>query len=141
MPELSFYVKAKEYFKQHFSEKILFVVATDDKPWANEHLTAPDTFISPANDPIVDLAVLAATNNTIINGASSFGWWAGFLTGGTNVYFKDYKELHTEMDRIMKTEDRFYEPTWIPMGNWPGIFFSLWPLLLTWFNFNPSMDK
>ena len=117
VPEVSYFKKAKAYFRKLYSETLQFVVTSDIKPWALRYLRGPDTYISPSMYDYIDLALLAACNDTIMS-LSTFSWWAGFLAGGKTVYFKDFTANGTKADRLYSVEDRFFTSDWIPMGNW-----------------------
>ena len=117
IPEASYFLKAKEYFKKRFPRRVLFVAASDDKAWVKKHLTAPDVYISEARSASQDMALLAACNDTIMS-FSTFSWWAAFLAGGETVYFKDFIAPGSDMEPRLHPEDRFLTSDWIPMGNW-----------------------
>ena len=116
IPEASYFLKAKEYFKKRFPGRVLFVAASDDKAWVKKHLAAPDVYISQARSATQDMALLAACNDTIMS-FSTFSWWAAFLAGGETVYFKDNIAPGSMIASVIRLEDRFITPDWIPMGN------------------------
>ena len=124
LPKRSYFLKAKDYFKKRYPGRLLFVVATDDKAWAHNNLNASDTFFSDVSSGAQDMALLVACNDSIIS-LGSFSWWSGFLAGGEIIYFKDYKAKGSIMDRRIRSEDRFYSPDWIPMGNWTVLYQAL----------------
>ena len=64
VPDVSYFIKSKAYFQKIHSEPILFVVASDDKDWVQQHLNGSDTYISHEESAIMDLALLAACNDT-----------------------------------------------------------------------------
>ena len=117
LPEVSYFKKAKLYFQNLYSESLLFVVASDDKPWVQQYLSGPDSSISTSKNPVDDLALLAACNDTIMS-FSTFSWWAGFLAGGETIYFKNAMVNVSQQHYVANFEDRFFTPDWIPMGNW-----------------------
>ena len=117
VPDVSYFIKAKAYFQKIYSEPILFVVASDDKDWVQQHLNGPDTYISHEESSVIDLALLAACNDTIMS-VGTFSWWAGFLAGGKTIYFKDFRTESSRAGRMIRVADRFFTPDWIPMGNW-----------------------
>ncbi|ESO08600.1 hypothetical protein HELRODRAFT_110149 [Helobdella robusta] len=64
-------------------------------------------------DTAVDLAILSACQHVIMT-VGTFGWWAGFLSGGTVVYYKNYPSPNTEIGSGFLAED-YYPPNWISM--------------------------
>ena len=76
----------------------VFVVVTDDMPWARKHITGRDVFYSKTQAAVsenskeeesefrtgVDLATLASCNHTIIT-YGTFGLWGSFLSGGASI--------------------------------------------------------
>jgi galactoside 2-L-fucosyltransferase 1/2 len=71
--------------------KPVFLVVTDDMPWARKHITGEDVFYSEsatsqaARDAVgTDMAILAACNHTIIT-YGTFGLWGALLAGGATV--------------------------------------------------------
>ena len=69
----------------------VFVVVTDDMPWARRHITGRDVFYSDTSKERggefgsgVDLAILASCNHTIIT-YGTFGLWGSLLSGGASI--------------------------------------------------------
>ena len=116
MASVSYFLKAKSFFKKRFPERLLFVVTTDDKLWVQEHLSGPDTYISQQTSAAADMALLAACNDTIMS-VGTYGWWAGFLAGGLKIYYSEYKAKNSTADEMFSTEDKYCTPDWIPMGD------------------------
>ena len=116
MASVSYFLKAKSFFKKRFQERLLFVVTTDDKHWVQEHLSGSDTYISQQTSAVADMALLAACNDTIMS-VGTYGWWAGFLAGGLKIYYTEYKAKNSAADEKFSTEDKYCTPDWIPMGD------------------------
>ena len=112
VPDASYFRKAKSYLKGIYQERLLYVVATNDKQWARDHLSGPGTYISTSQSAASELALLAACNDTILS-IGTFGWWAGFLSSGVTVYFKDFFAWGKGEDK----SGAFVYPGWIPIGN------------------------
>lgn len=111
----SYLQHAVKYFRAKFN-KVLFVVASNSIPVAREMLdNAPDAYFLEGNSPSVDMAVLTKTNHTIMT-VGSFGWFIGWLTGGTTVYYKYPDAPGTKYARQFHPGklDHFY-PGWIGM--------------------------
>ena len=67
----------------------IFLVVSDDMPWARRHITGRDVFYSDAETSKefgagVDLATLASCNHTIIS-YGTFGLWGSLLSGGASI--------------------------------------------------------
>ena len=51
--------------------------------------------------------------DTVIT-SGSYGWWAGWLTGGKVVYYKLFPTPGSHLYSLFNTTD-YYPATWIPM--------------------------
>jgi galactoside 2-L-fucosyltransferase 1/2 len=60
-----------------------------------------------------DLAILTLCDDIIMT-VGSFGWWAGWLAGGTTIYWKDYPKPHSDLAVHFNTVD-YYPKNWIGM--------------------------
>jgi Glycosyl transferase family 11 len=58
-----------------------------------------------------DLAILSHCNHTIMT-VGTFGWWAGFLSGGITVYYKNFPAAGSELSLGFYAEDYFL-PEWV----------------------------
>lgn len=75
------------YFLERFSP-IVFVVCSDDIGYAKAVMNYNNiTVESFHGTPIEDLAILSSCDH-VITTVGTFGWWGGFLSGGTVVYYK-----------------------------------------------------
>ncbi|XP_046548475.1 galactoside alpha-(1,2)-fucosyltransferase 2-like [Haliotis rubra] len=114
-PPAEYYIHAMRYFRAIFPNT-LFVVAGDDGSWVNRNIGAPDVVVVQRDSAEVDLCVLSMCNHTILS-VGTFGWWAGFLAGGTTVYYKHPYRNNTEMSRWYPNYDSdFVYPGWIAMS-------------------------
>ena len=102
-------------FRHKFLERVLFIVASDDPLWTQEHLQLEDTYVSTGRSAAEDMALLAACNDTIFS-MGTFGWWAAFLTPGLKVYFLDALETGSDIAWHYPLSDTF-PPDWIALGN------------------------
>ena len=87
------YIQKAISFYQQLYKKLLFVVCSDDISTAREILPRNISIIYSekfGDKPWVDMAVLTLCDHSIIS-VGTFGWWAGWLTGGKVVcmYSKD----------------------------------------------------
>ena len=113
---LEYILNAKAYYKSKFShQKLAFIVISDDYQWCQRHLSAPDTVVVPTGGRYEDLAVLTLCNHSIIT-TGTFGWWGAYLAGGEVVYYSNYPEPGSTLDRDTVRED-FYPPTWVPLNS------------------------
>lgn len=112
---LQYILNAVQYFRDKFDNKVKFVVISDDMQWCRKYLQFSDTVIIPKNSKEIDLALLSLCNNTIIT-TGTFGWWGAWLANGHTVYYKNYPEPGTRLDRDTVRED-FYPAQWVPMDS------------------------
>jgi Glycosyl transferase family 11 len=61
----------------------------------------------------VDLAILSKCNHTIMT-VGTYGWWAGFLSGGITTYYKDFPRQNSYLSSTFSKED-FFPPHWIAL--------------------------
>lgn len=110
---IPYFYKAMNYFRKRF-KNILFIVCTNDLLWSKDNLDdSPDVYFSSNNDAYLDLAVLSNTDHMVMS-VGSFSWWAGYLTGGTVVYYHGYPKENTDLANKTKKAD-YYPPNWIPL--------------------------
>jgi galactoside 2-L-fucosyltransferase 1/2 len=72
---------------------------------------APVVVMSREHTTEQDLAILSACNHTIMT-VGTYGWWAGYLAGGTTVYLRNFPAARSELDRWFSRDD-FFPPDWI----------------------------
>jgi galactoside 2-L-fucosyltransferase 1/2 len=116
VPKKSYFTKAIDWIKFKFhNETIIFVVASDDVDWCTENLSQSDVSVLPPASPGVHLAVLSTCDHMIISGGS-FGWWGGWLSGGTVIYYSEFMRKGTRLgDRLKR--DLYYPPHWMGMND------------------------
>ena len=91
LPPISYFQKAMEYFRSLYNNTV-FIICTDDVRWAQENIldnVTHDVIVSRNNADHVDLAILATCDHVIIS-RGTFSWWAGWLTTGTTIYYRQY---------------------------------------------------
>ena len=90
----AYFTNALQLFRRTLQNTI-FIVVTDDIPWAQRHISGPDVFFPEHHltigdtdrekiDVGVDLALLAACNHTIVT-YGTFGFWGALLSGGATM--------------------------------------------------------
>ncbi|KAK3095100.1 hypothetical protein FSP39_010342 [Pinctada imbricata] len=108
--------KATSYMRKVYG-KCLFLVCSNDMKWSKNVLhTYSDVHFVQGNTAIADMALLTLTNHTIMT-VGTFGWWIGFLTSGTTIYYKYPFRPGSDFGKQFpgqSTVDHFY-PGWIPM--------------------------
>ncbi|XP_071153259.1 galactoside alpha-(1,2)-fucosyltransferase 2-like [Mytilus edulis] len=103
-------IRAVNYFKDRY-KNIIFIVASNEMPWAKKYMPSDISVEFIQNKAEVDMATLASCNHTIIT-VGSFGWWSGWLAGGEVTYFKWPAKQGSGLEKRMNYTDYFY-PGWI----------------------------
>ncbi|XP_041377766.1 galactoside alpha-(1,2)-fucosyltransferase 2-like isoform X2 [Gigantopelta aegis] len=106
---------AMAYYVSRFSNCV-FVVCSDTMTWVKKHIKTNSgmELISETNSPEVDMAILSLCNHTIMT-VGTFGWWGGYLAGGTVLYYKNpYDEKDQFWSKVFNKAD-YYPPHWIPL--------------------------
>ncbi|OWF38286.1 Galactoside 2-alpha-L-fucosyltransferase 3 [Mizuhopecten yessoensis] len=76
------------YFRRKYKD-VLFVVISDDILWTTNTLQKyDDVYIVTGNSGEVDMCLLTLTNHTIMS-VGTFGWFIGWMTNGTMIYYKN----------------------------------------------------
>ncbi|KAK6183142.1 hypothetical protein SNE40_010675 [Patella caerulea] len=103
----SYFDKAIEIFKKILVNPV-FIVCTDDLKWVEMNLLTRDVLIV-HESVFIDFGVLMSCDHSIVS-SGSFGWWTGFLTKGTTIYFRGYPGP----EKMYKFHlDDYYPPHWI----------------------------
>jgi galactoside 2-L-fucosyltransferase 1/2 len=112
-PPSSYFDKARYYFRKKYGSKVRFIVATNDRSWAQQTLSDKDTeIISHSKSATEDLAILAACDGVIIS-LGTFGWWGGWLCGGTVVYYANEFNMSNEINKGKVKKSDYYPLSWI----------------------------
>lgn len=102
---------AVNYMKKKFGQ-IVLIVCSDEMNYAKnlfKNISIPNEFIEIS--PVYDLAVLASCDHVIMT-VGTFGWWAGFLSGGTVIYYK-YPMREGTSGRIHFNYSDYFPTDWI----------------------------
>ncbi|KAK7491092.1 hypothetical protein BaRGS_00017656 [Batillaria attramentaria] len=110
----SYLDRAADYMRKKYRD-VIFIVASDDVNWCKKTLTAKDFYVMDRGSAGVDLAVLASCDHVIMT-LGTFGWWAGYLSGGDVIYYNNSAVPKSHADVIMTPED-FFLPTWVGLGD------------------------
>ncbi|XP_071165714.1 galactoside 2-alpha-L-fucosyltransferase Sec1-like isoform X1 [Mytilus edulis] len=117
VPHIPYFYRAMNYFRRKYTD-VLFIICTNDYHWSMDNLDdGPDIYYSPyysaSLNGYLDLAILGSMDHMIMS-AGSFSWWAGYLTGGTVIYFHGYPRENTVMGNTTNKPD-YYPPNWVPL--------------------------
>ena len=82
--------------------------------WCSKNIKGNNIFLSPFHDPGIDLALASLCDHMIIT-VGTYGWWAGWLSGGQVIYYADYPIPGSKIDREFSKED-YYPADWIPLS-------------------------
>lgn len=112
LTDINGYTNFIERAKQIYIEKynnVQFIVVSDDIPWCESNLNG--VLYSPFQNPGDDMAMMSLCDHVIVT-SGTFGWWGGWLSGGTVVYFKGFPLEGTAWNRLYNRDD-YYPPNWI----------------------------
>ena len=84
-----------------------FIVYSGDMRWSRQIINGSDVTFSPF-EPAVDFSILGLCDHVVIT-VGTFGWWAGWLAGGSLVYLRDYLRKGSDLD-LWQPKDRYYPP-------------------------------
>lgn len=112
-PPAEYFVQAMAHYRATLGNDITFVVASDDRAWCRKQFFFRDAHIlDDSYSDVLDLALLANSNHTIMS-TGTFGWWAAWLANGQTIYYADeFDEQHTNNKIVL---DDYYPPQWIPL--------------------------
>ena len=111
------YITRAMNFYRYKTGRTLFVVVSGDMKWCKDNINGSDVIYSHSTEAIMDLAFLSLCDHIIITGGS-FGWWAGWLSGGTVVYLKDFPRPGSVLEKLTyNSKKEYYPPHWIGFRN------------------------
>ena len=114
-PPKKYFDKARDYFREIYGSKVKFIVATNDRVWAEEMFSTKDTTVlSHSKSATEDLAILAACDGVIMS-LGTFGWWGGWLCRGPVVYYSNEFNMSHEVNKGNVRKSDYYPVDWIPM--------------------------
>ena len=109
---LSYIIDAMQFFQKEYGS-VHFVVCTDDVVWCEKNLKSKDVTMSTHFQPIEDFAVLTLCDHLIIT-VGTFGWWAGYFSHGTVVYYNEPVKPDTRVAQGFDHLDYFL-PDWLSL--------------------------
>ena len=107
--------KSLRYFRKRYKDAH-FIVVSDDIEWCKENVLGPDVTYSPFKEDFIDMAILSLCDH-VIKTVGTFGWWGGWLAGGTVVYLKDYPRAGSALDENGQFKANHFPPHWIGLTN------------------------
>ena len=110
---LSYLQNAMGYMRRKFPGAI-FLVLSDDMRWCQDNLKASDVVFTEDHVADVHMAMLTMCEHSIVT-TGTFGWWGAWLAGGHTVYYANYPEPGSVLDRQTRKED-FYPPHWVALS-------------------------
>ena len=120
LQKIGFSVASKDYidnamvhFQHIFSNKVQFIVLSDDIRWCRENLQFDNISIhfSQLKEVGTDLALMTLCDHMIIT-SGSFGWWGGWLAGGKVVYYTGYPTPGSNVAKEFVLAD-YYPDHWV----------------------------
>ena len=116
----SYIENAMKYFEDKYSllgeqNHVMFVVCSQDFDWFSQNVKnyRSPVVLSRNHLPEEDLAILASCDH-IITTLGTFSWWAGWLSGGNVIYYKNYPSPNSQLDKVTNKED-FFPSDWIAL--------------------------
>ena len=117
----SYFHMAMEYFRSRY-DRTLFIVTSDHPAWSVENLMVSSNGVKIDDLHVItqptnaDFALLVSCDHIIMS-VGSYGWWAGWLGGGTVVYYSGWPIPGTVSGDQYQQHD-FFPPSWISIGDW-----------------------
>lgn len=109
------YIRHAVDYMLQLHKHVLFVVCSDDMDYAKNVTNYRNINVEFVHlDPIDDLAILAHTDHVIMT-VGTFGWWAGFLSRGTVIYYK-YPIREGTIARSEYNYDEFFPHDWVGLS-------------------------
>ncbi|XP_045204263.2 galactoside 2-alpha-L-fucosyltransferase SEC1-like isoform X3 [Mercenaria mercenaria] len=110
----SYIRNAVDYVLKHF-DHVVFLVCSDDIDHAKKVMNYRNISAEFVHlPPIHDLAILSNCDH-VLTTSGSFGWWAGFLSRGTVLYYK-YPMKEGTFERSEYNYNDFFPPDWIGLA-------------------------
>ena len=109
------YLYASMHFFRHKYKNVIFIVSSDDVEWCRHNIHAPNVQLvySTFKHHGLDMCLLTQCNHTITT-TGAFSWWAGWLSGGTVLYYKDHPVPKSELAKEFKAID-YFPSEWLPI--------------------------
>ena len=119
--------KSMNFFRKKYSDAY-FIIVSEDVDWCWNNIFGDDFILSDMHfsigyqilkfgEAVVDLSIMSLCDHAIIT-SGTFGWWGGWLSGGTVIYLKDFPRPGSQLDQPPGfIREEYYLPDWIGMSN------------------------
>lgn len=118
-PNETYYLNAMTYFRKKFpNQRVFFIAASNDINWLREKLGREENIYFLENNlPVIDMAVLSLCHHVIMS-SGTFGWWAGWMSRGTVVYYTHLYTPGSSFSTTFRGGDigDFIYPGWIGLA-------------------------
>ncbi|BFZ21494.1 hypothetical protein BsWGS_24534 [Bradybaena similaris] len=112
----SYFIKSFQKMRSLSPGKtVIFIISSNDLAWCEKYLASNDTIVLQPSAPAFHFAILASCNHFILS-VGTFGWWAGWLTGGYVIYYNKFPLPHSHEAGGFHLDD-YYPPSWIGIGD------------------------
>lgn len=141
LPSLVYWQHAMRWHRHGHETTVHFVVVSDDPAWCKDQVVFQERDVTVLEDrrAAEAFAVLASCDHAIIS-IGTFGWWAGWLTGGVVTYYahefnlshpsswakpvgwRRKRGLATDgMQEPTVRRDDYYPPRWVAIDAPPAV--------------------
>ncbi|KAJ9596394.1 hypothetical protein L9F63_012557 [Diploptera punctata] len=105
LANVDFFNDAMNYFRRKFTNKVAFLVVSDDPGWCRRNLLKgnSDVFVvskAGVTSPGQDLAVMASCNHSIID-YGTFGVWGAILANGETILYNISKHSSIRVSELL----------------------------------------
>ncbi|XP_060567461.1 uncharacterized protein LOC132726203 [Ruditapes philippinarum] len=109
-----YFHRAMTYYRTNFGN-ITFIIVSDDMRWCREYIKGDNLVYSTYyhTEKGVDLALISHCDHVIIS-VGTFGWWGGWLSKGTVVYYNKFPTPGSTLDKTF-VHKNYYPSHWIPL--------------------------
>ncbi|CAG5119085.1 unnamed protein product [Candidula unifasciata] len=112
----SFFTNAFQKMRSLLPGKtLIFIVSGNDLSWCERNLANNDTVVLQPSSSAFHFAILASCDHFVVS-VGTFGWWAGWLTGGHVIYYKKFP-LPLSYEAIGFHIDDYYPASWISVDD------------------------
>jgi len=111
-PEPDYFSRSMAYYSA-CHPRVLFVVLSTDMRWCRRNVVGDHVVYSTGKTPIEDMAIASLCDHAIIT-VGTYGWWAGWFTGGVVVTQKNFPTPGSPLQRTLNRQD-YYKPEWLAL--------------------------
>ena len=115
------------FFRKKYSDAD-YIIISEDVDWCWNNIFGDDFIFSymhfsigyqilKFDEAVVDLTIMSLCDHAVIT-SGSFGWWGGWLSGGTVIYLRDFPRLGSRLDKPSGfIREEYHPPDWVGMSN------------------------